>query len=127
MSNPFDFVNDILKDKKNLMVDDQSEKDYIPFIVNKGLSYYKDCVFQVNEVNRRPHMEKRMQYDFLLKIIRGYKRPYARWEKKTKDDDFANVKKYFSLSNTKTHEALRLLSKEDLKIIKNKLNVGGVK
>ena len=44
MSNPFDYVNAILQNKKQLIVDDITEKGYVPFMVNRSLSYHKDCI-----------------------------------------------------------------------------------
>ena len=48
---PFDYLNSINMTKKNLMVDEQSEKDYVPFIVNRGLGYFQDTVLLANEMN----------------------------------------------------------------------------
>jgi hypothetical protein len=42
MSNPFDYVNEILQGKKKMIVDDATEKSYEPFLVNRALSYHKD-------------------------------------------------------------------------------------
>ena len=39
--NPFDFVKEILQGKKQLIVDDLTEKEYNPFIINRSLSYHK--------------------------------------------------------------------------------------
>jgi hypothetical protein len=44
MSNPFDYVNAILQNKKQLIVDEITEKDYNPFLTNRSLSYHKDCI-----------------------------------------------------------------------------------
>ena len=51
---PFDFINAITYNKDDLMVDDWAEKQYAPYIVNKGLSYGADTVIQANEMNSRP-------------------------------------------------------------------------
>ena len=58
---PFDYVKEILQGKKQLIVDDLSEKEYNPFIINRSLSYHKDCVFFANEMNRRHHLDKKLQ------------------------------------------------------------------
>ena len=52
---PFDYVKEILQGKKQLITDELTEKEYVPFIVNRSLSYHQDCVFFANEVNRRHH------------------------------------------------------------------------
>ena len=49
---PFDFIKAI-NDSKNVMKDNSlAEKDYIPFLINRGLSFFQDTVIQVNEMNR---------------------------------------------------------------------------
>ena len=66
---PFDFLNEINYGKNNLMADDedhQVEKQYIPFIVNKGLSYSMDTAIHANEMNIRPNTPKKLQFDYLI-------------------------------------------------------------
>ena len=64
MSNPFDYATSILQTKKQLIVDELTEKDYNPFLVNRALSQHKDCVLFANEMNRRHFTDKKMQFDF---------------------------------------------------------------
>ena len=45
---PFDFLNAINDTKVNVMVDDIAEKQYLPFIVNRGLSYFLETVLYAN-------------------------------------------------------------------------------
>jgi len=127
MSNPFDYVKDILQPKKNLIVDEETEKAYKPFLVNKGLSFYKDCVAFANQMNQRPHLDKKLQNDFLLYTVRSMKRPYAKWEKSEENDDIECVKLVYGFSDTKAREALRLLSNEQIQQLKEETSVGGLK
>jgi hypothetical protein len=127
MMTPFDFINSILKDKKSLIVDDDSEKEYNPFIVNRGLSYYKDCIMYANEMNRRHHIDKKLQYDFLINTIRSQKRPFAKWVKVEKSEDLACIKQAFNFSDSKAKEAARLLSKEQIQELKEKTHTGGLR
>ena len=78
--NPFEFVNDITNGKSNIMVDDITEKAYNPFMVNRSLSYFHDCVLMANEMNINHHLDKRLQFDFLINIIRKRKR-FSKWIK----------------------------------------------
>ena len=48
---PFDFIKDINYEKKNLIVDDWSEKQYNPWIINRGLTFSIDTVHPANEMN----------------------------------------------------------------------------
>lgn len=126
MSSPFDYVKEILQGKKNLIVDEATEKAYKPFLVNRGLSYYRDCVSFANQMNRRHHLDKKMQSDFLLNTIRSMKRPYAKWEKSERNDDIECIKLVYGYSDTKALEALRLLSDEQIQQLKEQTYTGGL-
>jgi hypothetical protein len=127
MSNPFDYVNSILQNKKKLIVDEQTEKDYTPFLVNRSLSYHKDCIMYANEMNRRHLADKKLQYDFLLNTVRAMKRPFAKWVKSEKSDDLECIKQIYGFSDVKAREALRLLSKEQIQQLKEKTDIGGLR
>lgn len=126
MSNPFDYVNSILQNKKNLIIDEQTEKDYTPFLVNRSLSYHKDCIIYANEMNRRHFLDKKLQFNFLLNTIRSQKRPFAKWVKSEKSDDLECIKTVYGYSDTKAREALRLLSDEQIQQLKEKTLTGGL-
>ena len=68
---PFDYVKEILQGKKQLIVDELTEKEYSPFLTNRSLSYHKDCIMFANEMNRRHHTDKKLQNDFLLNTVRS--------------------------------------------------------
>jgi len=121
---PFDFANAINHSKENLIVDVWSEKQYNPFIVNKSLSYGADTVIYANEMNARPHLEKRLQFDFLINTVRPRKR-YNKWLKAETVDVLATVQEYYGYSIDKARQVLPLLSADQLEQIKNKLNRGG--
>ena len=126
MSDPFDYVKSILQSKKQLVVDDLTEKEYQPFLTNRALSQHKDCVLYANEMNRRHHLDKKLQNDFLLNTVRSMKRPFAKWAKVEKNDDLECIKLAFSLSDSKAREALRLLSKEQIQQLKEETYKGGL-
>ena len=125
--NPFDFVKEILQGKKQLIVDDLSEKEYNPFIINRSLSYHKDCVLFANEMNRRHFLDKKLQNDFLLNTIRSQKRPFAKWVKAEKSDDLECIKQVYGFSDSKAREALRLLSKDQIQQLKEQTDTGGLR
>ena len=124
---PFDFINAILVSKKDLLKDDdQAAKEYAPFIVNRGLSLYLDCVLYANEMNLHPFIDKDQQFQFLLNTIRSMKRKFQPWQKTSADKDIECVKEYFGYSNEKAKEALRILNDEQIAEIKAKIIKGGV-
>lgn len=121
---PFDFANSINYTKDNLIVDDWSEKQYNAFIVNKALSYGADTVIAANEMNSRPHIDKKAQYDFLRGIVRKKKR-FNKWLKAEKEEQLELVKEYYGYNNTKAAAALRILNPDQIATIKKRLSRGG--
>lgn len=126
MNSPFDYVNDILYAKKNLVTDSSSELSYNPFLANRSLSYHFDCVLFANEMNRRHHVDKKLQNDYLINTIRSRKRPFAKWVKPEINVDLECLKSYFGFSSIKARESLGLISNEDIQKIKEKTNIGGI-
>lgn len=123
--NPFDYVNAILQNKNELITDDATEDAYVPFLANRSLSYHNDCIMFANEMNRRHFLDKKLQFDYLLCVVRSKKRPFTKWTKIQTDDNMQCVKTYFKLSDSKTREALRILKSEDIEKIRNLTDVGG--
>ena len=71
---PFEFIKSINQTKKDLIKDEPlAEKDYKPFLVNRGLSFFQDTVLQVNEMNRLHFLDNKLQFDYLLNSIRPRK------------------------------------------------------
>ena len=117
---PFDFLNSINYTKENLIVDEWSEKQYIPFIVNKGLSYSADTAIQANEMNSRPHLEKSLQYQFLMGVVRKRKR-FNKWMKPVKRESIDIIKEYYGYSTRKAEQVLELLDNYKINELKQKL------
>lgn len=123
-----DYLNAINYTKEKLLDSDDEtwKKKYPPYIVNKCLAPHNDTIMLVNEINMRHHLDKKLQFDFLLNSIRKRKRfePYVR-SGKIKDIEY--VKEYYGYSNEKAKVALKILTKENILTIKTKLNKGGKK
>jgi hypothetical protein len=124
--NPFDYVKNIQHTKENLMADPQSEKEYQPFLINKTLSYEMDCLMQANEMNQRHHLDKKLQYHYLINIIRARKRPFHKWIKPETSEVIDAIKLFFDCSDQKAQEALRILSTEEIELIQQKTIKGGI-
>ena len=121
-----DYLNAINHEKTNLLdTDDEMwEKKYPPFIVNKCLAPFPDTIFLVNEMNKHHHLDKKLQFDFLLNSLRTRKR-YTPWLKASKQKNLEYVKEYYGYNNEKAKSALKLLNDEQIKAIKDSLNKGG--
>ena len=121
-----DYLNAINHEKKNLLdTDDEMwEKKYPPFIVNKCLAPFPDTIFLVNEMNKHHHLDKKLQFDFLLNSLRTRKR-YTPWLKASKQKNLEYVKEYYGYNNEKARAALDVLDDDQISAIKQKLNKGG--
>lgn len=123
---PFEFVTSINDSKKDIMVDDIAERSYSSFMTNRSLSYFQDTVQFANLMNQYHHLDHKLQYHFLINIIRKRKR-FSKWIKPDLDSDTEVVKQYYGYSNEKAKQVLSLLSPEQIKIIKQKVSKGGRK
>ena len=121
---PFDYLNSINMTKKNLMIDEQSEKDYVPFIVNRGLGYFQDTVLLANEMNVNCHIDSKLQYDFLKGTISKRKR-FSKWLKAEDDEKVDIIRKYFGYNHTVAKSVSHLFNVEQLNTLKKRLDKGG--
>ena len=121
-----DWLNSINFTKENLMEDPSVKKDYAPFIINRCLSGHIDCILYTNEMNMYHFLDKDMQYSFYLNSLRKKKR-FSPWLRKDKVTDLECIKQYYGYSNEKASQALKILSKEQIAFIKQRLEIGGKK
>jgi hypothetical protein len=122
-----DWLNSINQTKENLIDEDPSlEKEYAPYIINRCLSGHIDSLLFANEMNQNHFLPKKMQYDFLINTLRKRKR-YSPWIRKEKLDDLECVKTYYGYSTQKAQQALKILTSQQITLIKRKLEIGGAK
>jgi hypothetical protein len=123
---PFDFLNAINTTKKDLLREDPlNEKDYSPYMVNRGLSYFSDTVMMANEMNRNSGIPKKWQNDFLLNTISKKKR-FSQWHKKDKNSESLQlIMEYYKYSTERAKEVLSIFTDGQIKSIKQRMNRGG--
>ena len=122
-----DWLNSINFNKNNLIEEDPSQvKEYPPYIINRCLSGHLDTILFANEMNKYPNLDKDMQYNFYLNTLRKKKR-FSPWLRKEKVTDLQCVKQYYGYSNEKASQALKILSRQQLEFIKQRLETGGSK
>jgi len=124
-----DYLQAINETKKPLLDSDDKEweKKYPSFVINRCLSMFYDTVMHSNEMNGLHFLPKTMQFHYLINSIRKKKRFGGKWLSQAKLKDMDIVKEYYGFSNTKAKEALTLLTKDQIEIIRNNLNKGGRK
>jgi len=121
----FDFINSINYNKKPLLDgDEKEEKHYLPYMVNRSLSFFPDTIFHSNEMNCNWELDKKMQFDFHRLSIRKKKR-FSSWIKKNEEHDIEAIKKAFNYTDAKAKEVLNILGPSDIEEIKLFLYEGG--
>ncbi len=121
-----DWLNSINFTKENLIEDPSEIKNYPPYIINRCLSGHLDCIMFANEMNKYSFLDKDMQYSFYLNTLRKKKR-FSPWLRKEKVTDLEIIKQYYGYSNEKASNALKILTPEQIKFIKQRLEIGGSK
>jgi len=121
-----EYLTAINYSKKPLMdtEDEQVEKEYLPFIINRCLSYFPDTILQANEMNQYSHLDKKMQFDFFRHSTRARKR-FSKWLKPEKSEQLEAVKIYYGYSNKLADEVMSILSPEQLEHICFVVQKGG--
>jgi len=77
-------------------------------------------------MNMYSHLDKKLLYDFFINILRPRKR-YSKWFKRESNDDLDAVAEYFGYNYVRAKEALDVLTDDDIKKLKQKLQKGGKK
>ena len=100
------------------------EKTYVPFMCNRGLSWFSDTILLANEMNRRPTIPVKAQYNFLRLSIRPRKR-FSKWLKNEESDDIELIKRAYGYSSEKARQVLSLFSSDSLKALRLSRDTGG--
>jgi hypothetical protein len=127
---PFDFINAISLSKKDMMTDtdndELAEKSYSPYLVNKGLSYFPDTILYANEMNLYSQLDHKPQFAYLLNSIRPRKR-FSKWFKNELDEETKIISEYYQYSTQKARQVRHLITSEQLNLMREKLQKGGLK
>ena len=126
-SKAVNLMQDCTADDSSSGLDSTSvDKQYVAFMVNRGLSYFNDTILLANEMNRHHAIPAKMQYDFYRGLIRPRKR-FSKWSKK--EDDSADTKlvmEHYGYSSDRAREVLPILGKQGVSDIKAKRDKGGI-
>ena len=129
MSNPFDYVNAINTTKKDLIRQSDnpvlSEKLYNAFMVNRALSYFPETILYANELNINNNIDNLLQNDYYLNNIRAGKR-FSKWHKTKENESIDVIKEYYKVSYAKAAEILKVLTPQQIDLIKTKIIKGGI-
>jgi Bacteriophage clamp loader A subunit len=126
MTDLFKDIIPSIQQTKKVVITQENERDYVPFVVNRSISFHLDMVMPANQMNLQPSTDSLLQYHYLLNTVRAYKRPFQKWQKREIIENLEAVKEYFGYSNEKAKEALTILSNAQIEEIKKSLNKGGL-
>jgi len=125
---PFDFIKSASQTKQDLIKNaDQPEyveKQYAPYVVNKGFSNFEDTILHCNEMNRLHDLSNHAQYKYYLTALRARNR-FSKWTKYAKNDDLDMVQEYFQCNRGVAKQYLKILTKENLETINKNMARGG--
>ena len=113
---PFDFCNCINnKDTQELI--ETNEDAYNSYIANKYYSFFSDCIFFANELNRYSNLSKKQQFDFYYHLILKKNR-YSAWIKKQKqrqqqdNEKIELIVEYYNCSIREAKQMLMIIKTE---------------
>lgn len=125
---PFDFMNAVSFSKQDLIGDaenpEMTEKEFIPYMVNRGFANFEDTILHANEMNQRAHLFNRAQFDYYRGALRKRKR-FSKWPKADKNEDLDAIQQVYSCNRTVAKMYLKALSADQLKQVHSKLFTGG--
>jgi len=123
---PFDWTKSIMETKTQLMTsENEAEYKRVAFIINRALSFHQDCLFAAQNMNMYPMLSARAQYDYHMRTIRKYRRPFVRWMKQEENEDLDLICEVFQYNRAKGKQALAILTAEQLQEIRQMMNKGG--
>jgi hypothetical protein len=97
---------------KTPVITRENEREYVPYIVARSLSYFPDTVFYANEVNHRGCVDKKAHYDYLFNSVRKRKR-FSPWQKREEDPAIPAIAWAYGINRRRAEEYLTILSKSD--------------
>ncbi len=122
MSSVWDYLTAISYSKNDLMSDNQ--EGYVPFVVNRTLSYFSDTVFQANEVNLYHNLPHNAQFYYLLNTCTRRKR-FTKWIKKDDDARIRRISQALNINQQRAMEMVSLLSDQQLEALLSATHEGG--
>lgn len=124
MLNPFDVVNQVSTSTQNNW-GEVDKKNYIPFLINRALSYHHDTIMLANEVNMRHQMPLQWQYDFYRLAIAPKKKRFAKWSKPSEDELVELISSTYQVNRQKAISIRSLLNSNDINNLRTITERGG--
>jgi len=126
MSSPLGVILKSINTKNELLEREFIEQKYAPFVVNRSLSYFVDCILYAHELDQLPNMPVYDQYLFYYHAIPKLNR-FSEWHRPKSDKYLPIVMEYYGYSEMKAKTALTILSESQCKELAKRIDKGGKK
>lgn len=124
--NPFDWINNLSGSDENIWADGISEKEYNSFMINRGLSQFRDTVLYAQVMNEYSEfIPPKMQYDFYRFAISPKKKRFAKWYKPEKLENIEKLAHHFGINIHHMEQYVSLMSDTDFETLLETLDKGG--
>jgi hypothetical protein len=121
---PFDIVNQICTTKEDYW-DEIEDKDYVPFMINRSLSYHHDCIMIASIANHMHTAPKRWQYDLLRLSVTPKKKRFSKWAKPEEDKLIELISETYQVNRHRAISIRKFLNEGNINTLKEKTNRGG--
>lgn len=109
--NPFDYVKAINKGNRSFMNNEEAEKGYNAFIINRAFSLFPDSALDANIMNSSRHLPSKLQYDYYSHTLLPANR-FSKWYKKNenREKDIQFLMEIFNYSRKKVLNSWEILA-----------------
>ena len=125
---PFDFMNAASFSKEDIIHNSENpelvEKQYNAYIINRGFANFEDTILHANEMNQRHGLFADAQFQYYRSVLRKRKR-FSKWPKADKSVDLDAIQQVYQCNRTVAKLYLKALTKDQLKVVHDKLVTGG--
>lgn len=124
---PFDYIDNISANQNyDSIWDETSEKTYNTFMINRGLSQYKDTILFSQVMNEKSEfVSPKMQYDFYRHGITYKKKRFAKWYKTDKLEHVQELSDHFGINKRVMEGYVSLMSEKEFETLLGTLERGG--
>lgn len=126
---PLTIILNSINKKTELLDKEYIEREYVPFVVNKLMSYFLDTVLYADNMNKAYNLDKYSQYLYYYHGVRKGNRfsPLHKPDMSKYKETLELIKEYYNYSDQKALEALRILTDKNIETIQRKMDKGGKK
>ena len=123
IKSPFEYIKSF--NNKEYIWDDSDTKEFLTWMINKGMSYTMDTVFYANEANKMKTLDKKLVHDWYFYAV-PKKNRFGKWQKKEKESEIIQLlMETYTINNIVAAAYLKIMNKEQLDIIKQRRAKGG--